>query len=194
MFLDRFTFLHPLMVRSRRRPAPTTSGYVEDTEHEMSTLGAKRAPRPPLRSRLFSAASSMSARSARSARSAGSARSTEASPSIARTYGDYKKRGSFLSRHRLSEKRRSSQHLRSLKRAATITTEDKVSRTPPAKFKRRQVGRLPKIPPQPTTVQLSRGSERDELDAQAADLRRRIATQRRRLAADLADDLKPFPR
>lgn len=188
MFLDRFAFLQPLMARGRRQPTPTTSHYVDDTEHEMSTLGAKPASRPPLRARLFSVASSMSTRSGRSVRPG---KSTRSNPRI---YRGREERQSLLSSRRSGHKQHSALPPQSLKPAAAITMSDKASRSPPAKFKRRGFGRSPKIPPQPMTLQLSCGPERDELDAQAAELRRRIMTQRRRLAADLDDGVKPFPR
>lgn len=190
MFLDRFAFLHPLMARARRQPAPPTK-YVDDNEHEMSTLGAKPAPRPPLRARLFSAASSMSARSARSAKSAKSARSGR---SNRRGQGEREEKQSLLGRRRSGGKCRTSQPPATLKPAPTAIPISKKASGQLAKLKRRRIGRSPKIPPQPTTLQLSRGPERESLDAQAAALHRKIATQRRRLAADLEDCGKPFPR
>lgn len=188
MFLDQLTFLQPLIKRGRRQPVPTTRPS-DDAEHEMSTLGTKAAPRPPLRARLFSITSSRSARSNRSGRSVRSARSNLRFP------GEVEEKQSLLNRRRSGPKRHPSQRSRSIKPPPLPVRSSKRDTGPPApKFKRRGYGRSPKIPPRPTTLQLSRGPEKDALDAQAAELHRKITSQRRRLAADLTSDIKPFPR
>lgn len=195
MFFGRLTFLQTLISRSCRQSAPTAE-YIDETEHEMATFRAKKPPRrPPLRARLFSVTSTKSARSGRSARSARSARTARSARSNPRGRGERGDRHGPAG-HCLSGSEQAIVHpLHSTQAPSTpIRTHKKPICPPTPKPKRRRFARSSKIPARPSPLKLPPGPEKDSLDGQASELLQRITHQRRRLAADLEDCVKPFPR